>query len=165
MGPRYPANLAHLVDKPHCIYIIWCHDVPLYVGMSGNWQRRVPQHNWRFDRLGATHTDVWEACSSRWEAELLERDVIHALDPQHNVEHSPTVERMRLDWEWYSEWHEAYARGYDPAERWAREPAAMERALAILTEHGYAHGTGGFGPAATADYIAAQLGAPSERAS
>ena len=155
MGPRYSANLAHLVDAPHCIYVIWADEVPLYVGMTANWERRLPQHNWRFSEIhGATHSDVWEACSSRWEAELLERDTIRSLDPLHNREHSPTVTRMRDDWYWYSEWREAFDRStWALSYRWALEYPVLVHALDILVEHGYAPRTEDFGPASWATEI------------
>jgi predicted GIY-YIG superfamily endonuclease len=96
VGPHYPDNLAHLADKPHFVYVVWADDEPLYVGMTSDWMTRTGHHLHYFRpsefRASATHIDVWECAESRYEAELIERDVIRALDPRDNSRHSPRCE-------------------------------------------------------------------------
>ncbi len=104
-GPRYAAAIAHLADEPHAVYIVWDGDVALYVGMTSDWWARTGQHMRYFDGTrycNATHIDVWECADSRYEAEVIERDVIRALDPRENTRHSPSREaeyaRARAEW-------------------------------------------------------------------
>lgn len=89
-GRRREFHLRHLAARPHAVYIVWGGDQgdeALYVGMTSNWTSRVGHHLKRFDPE-LTHIDVWEAAESRDEAQVIERDVIRALRPQHNHEHT-----------------------------------------------------------------------------
>lgn len=95
----YAANLAYLADLPHAVYVIWRDDEPLYVGMTSNWINRTSQHKTYFDApYNATHLDVWHVAESRWEAEQIETATIRDLDPLHNSQNSPRVERRRATW-------------------------------------------------------------------
>jgi hypothetical protein len=101
-GPRYAASVAHLADLPHAVYIVWSDDVALYVGMTSNWLARTGQHMRYIADGRATHIDVWACADSRYEAELIERDTIRALDPRDNYRHSPRAEAIHAkalaDW-------------------------------------------------------------------
>lgn len=100
-GPLYAANLAHLVDKPHAVYIVWRGDEALYVGMTSNWDARTKQHMGYFRDLpwrpAATHIDVWHCAEGRYEAEQIEYQTIRDLDPPHNTRHSPRFDAQRAE--------------------------------------------------------------------
>lgn len=101
-GPHYAANLAHLVNAPHAVYIVWNETQAIYVGMTSDWQSRVAQHRHYLNSGRATHIDVWHVAPDRWTAEQLEEDIIRTLDPLDNGQHSPRREADRAEWAEFS---------------------------------------------------------------
>lgn len=117
--------MRHLAAHPHAVYVIWRHDVALYVGMTSDWETRISQHRRRFFVNGdSTHADVWHVGNSREEAEAIEADTIRDLDPLHNVAHSPRAEREAAAW---VEECATFAAVEDP-DAWARKVRAVKAA-------------------------------------
>lgn len=134
---RYPANLAHLADEPHCIYVIWHNDLALYVGMTSDWEQRLKAHGHYWGktpfRPAATHMDVWHAADNRHEAEVVEADTIRTLDPIYNSRHSPRAARRDAEWAEYSEWADAYRNSWRRADcEWALDQATADRVCALV---------------------------------
>lgn len=75
-----------LADRPHVVYIAWHDDLPLYVGMTNNLERRLSAH--RSSKSSGwttryTHIEFVEV-KNRTAAERLERQVIADLRPGGN---------------------------------------------------------------------------------
>lgn len=167
-GHRREFHMRHLAHRPHAVYVVWGGDngdQALYVGMTSDWWRRVGAHMHYLRDGEAVHIDVWHVAPSRTAAEVIEERTIRDLNPRDNVQHSPSREQLREDWLWYSAWHAAYAQGFDRSSDWAREPAAMIRALRVLIDHGYHPDSDQFGPAQTAAHLVAALSPAQARAS
>jgi hypothetical protein len=90
-GQHRAYHNRHLADREHAVYVIWCDDECLYVGMTSNWLRRTSNHM-HYLAEGATHIDAWHVGPSRAYAEAVERVTIRDLNPRDNRLHSPRLE-------------------------------------------------------------------------
>lgn len=75
-----------LADRPHVVYIAWRDDMPLYVGMTSDLDRRLSAHRSSMSSgwtTGYTHIDFVEV-PNRAAAERVEALVIADLQPGGN---------------------------------------------------------------------------------
>ena len=95
MSARYPSR-AELEHRKHSVYVLWCDDLPVYVGMTSDWQTRMSSHGMFSDyphwNPAVTHADVWLLGCNRTEAERVELDTIAALLPLRNSRGIPYEE-------------------------------------------------------------------------
>lgn len=83
-----------LHDRPHSVYVMWCGDEPLYVGMTSSLDRRLREHqvmspkapNYRHGgwKVLVTHVDEWALDCDRTEARRIEAETIRDLAPAWN---------------------------------------------------------------------------------
>lgn len=101
---------AELEPLDHHVYIAWRGDECLYVGMTADPDTRLAFWE-KQGRSGwypeATHVDVWHIGPGRTRAYDVEREAIVALDPSHNLQFSPRVDRDKQAWHDYCRWSEA----------------------------------------------------------
>lgn len=94
MSARYPSR-AELEHREHSVYVLWCDDIPVYVGMTSNWEQRMSSHGMFSDyqrwNPTPTHADVWLLRCNRTEAERIEVETIRALMPLRNYQGYPYV--------------------------------------------------------------------------
>lgn len=124
-------------EREQYVYVYWCDDVCLYVGVTSDPKARLATHRKTRHAEAATHVDLWSIGSDRAEAERIERAVISDLDPLWNTAHSPRRKRAYWAWVAYCEWRSDVQDSYhDLSLWWVREP---DHAGPICAAVGYDH--------------------------